>query len=138
MELQAAIERISELLDDGELETSNTSMRRSRQHSGDAAALAVRELGVAPSATALTTAALRATLEAVVMQAVLDDHYERYPQARPDLGDLAIAAAELDGHPLAGQPGRLRQAATEIAANHPGASPDDVLLWAEARALPAA
>jgi hypothetical protein len=34
MELQAAIERISELLDDGELETSNTSMRRSRQHSG--------------------------------------------------------------------------------------------------------
>lgn len=38
----------------------------------------------------------------------------------------------------AGQPGRLRQAAIEIAANHPGASPDDVLLWAEARALPAA
>ncbi len=84
------------------------------------------------------TAALRATLDAVVMQAALDDHYERYPQARPDLGDLAIAAAELDGHPLAGQPQRLRQAAAEITANHPGASPDDVLLWAEARALPAA
>ena len=33
---------------------------------------------------------------------------------------------------------RLRQAAAEIAANHPDASPDDVLLWAEARALPAA
>jgi hypothetical protein len=74
----------------------------------------------------------------MVMQTALDDHYERYPQARPDLGDLAIAAAELDGHPLAGQPERLRQAAAEIAANHPGASPDDVLLWAEARALPAA
>ncbi len=73
-----------------------------------------------------------------VMQAALDDHYERHPQARPDLGDLAIAAAELDGHPLAGQPARLRQAAAEIAANHPDASPDDVLLWAEARALPAA
>jgi hypothetical protein len=101
-------------------------------------ALAVRELGVAPSATALTSAALRATLEAVVMQAALDYHYELHPQARPDLGDLAIAAAELDGHPLAAQPGRLRQAAAEITANHPGASPDDVLLWAEARAFPAA
>lgn len=104
----------------------------------DAAALAVRELGVAPSATALTTAALRATLEAVVMQAALDDHYEQHPQARPDLADLAVAAAELDGHPLADDPGQLRRAAAEIVASHPDASPDDVLLWAEARALPAA
>ena len=137
MERQEAIERISELLDDGELETSNTSMRIPTALR-DAAALAVSELGIAPSATALTTAALRATLEAVVMQAALDDHYEHHPRARPDLGDLAIAAAELDGHPLAAQPGRLRQAAIEIATNHPGASSDDVLLWAEARALPAA
>jgi hypothetical protein len=137
MELQTAIERINELLDDDELETSNTSMRIPTALR-DAAALAVKELGIASSATALTTAALRATLEAIVMQAALDDHYERHPQARPDLGDLAIAAAELDDHPLAGQPGRLRQAAVEIAANHPDASPDDVLLWAEARALPAA
>ena len=38
----------------------------------------------------------------------------------------------------AGQPGRLRRAAVEIAADHPDASPDDVLLWAEARAFPAA
>jgi len=137
MERQVAIERLSDLLDDGELETSNTSMRIPTALR-DAAALAVSELGIAPSTTALTTSALRATLEAAVTQAALDDHYERYPQARPDLGDLAIAAAELDGHPLAGQPNRLRQAAAEITANHPGASPDDVLLWAEARALPAA
>jgi hypothetical protein len=137
MERQTAIELIGELLDDGELETSNTSMRIPTALR-DAAALAVSELGIAPSATALTTAALRATLEAVVMQSALDEHYESHPQARPDLGDLAIAAAELDGHPLAGQPGRLRKAAVEITANHPGASPDDVLLWAEARALPAA
>jgi hypothetical protein len=137
MEASGVIERISELLDRDGLETSNTSMRIPTALR-DAAALAVRELGIAPSATALTTAALRATLEAVVMQAVLDDHYEHYPQARPDLGDLAVAAAEIDGHPLAAQPERLRQAAAEIAGNHPDASPDDVLLWAEARALPAA
>ena len=137
MEAPMAIERISELLDADGPETSNTSMRIPTALR-DAAALAVRELGVAPSATALTTAALRATLEAIVMQAVLDAHYEQHPQARPDLGDLAVAAAELDGHPLAARPGRLHQAAAEIARNHPDANPDDVLLWAEARALPAA
>jgi hypothetical protein len=137
MAVLTAIERISELLDGGGAETSNTSMRIPTALR-DAAALAVRELGVAPSATALTSAALRAALEAVVMQAVLDDHYARYPQARPDLGDLAVAAAELDGHPLAAEPERLRRAAAEIAGHHPDASPDDVLLWAEARALPAA
>jgi hypothetical protein len=133
----AVIDRISELLDRGGPETSNTSMRIPTALR-DAAALAVRELGVAPSATALTTAALRATLEAVVMQAVLDDHYERHPGARPSLGDLAVATAELDGHPLAAEPERLRSAAAEIVGKHPDASPDDVLLWAEARGFAAA
>ncbi len=137
MDASTAIERISELLDQGMRETSNTSMRIPTALR-DAAALAVRELGVAPSATALTTAALRATLEAVVMQAVLDEHYQHYPQARPDLGDLAVAAAQIDGHFLAAEPERLRSAAVEIADRHPGATPDDVLLWAEARALAAA
>jgi hypothetical protein len=131
------IARISELLDNSDPETSNTSMRIPTSLR-EAAALAVSELGVAPSTTALTTAALRAALEAVVMQAVLDEHYRQYPHARPDLGDLAVAAAELDGHPLASEPERLRRAAAEIAERHTGASPDDVVLWAEARALPAA
>lgn len=137
MEASAAIDRISELLDHDGPGTSNTSMRIPTALR-DAAALAVAELGVAPSATALTTAALRASLEAVIMQAVLDGHYERHPRARPDLGDLAIAAAELDGHPLAAEPERLRRAAAEIIGKHPDASPDDVLLWAEAQASAAA
>jgi hypothetical protein len=130
-------EQISRLLDDNGSQTSNTSMRIPTALR-DAAALAVAELGVAPTATALTTAALRATLEAAVMQAALEEHYQHHPEARPGLGDLAVAAAELDGHPLAREPDRLRRAAAEIAERHPGASPEDVLLWAEARALPAA
>ena len=65
-------------------------------------------------------------------------HRAQHPQARPGLGDLVVAAAELDGHPLAAEPERLRRAAAEIVAKHPDASPDDVLLWAEARALSAA
>src|SRR5260370_24302180 len=109
----SAIERISELLDAGGPQTPNPSMRIPPALR-DAAAVAVSELGVAPSATALTTAALRATLEAVVMQAVLDDHYQHHPQARPDLRDLAIAAAELHGHPPAAEPERPRHATAHI------------------------
>lgn len=128
------IERLNQLLDNVGPETSNTSMRIPTALR-DAAALAVDELGVASSATALTAKALQATLEAIVMQAVLDVHYEQNPEARPSLGDLAVAAAELDGNPMAAEPDRLRQAAAEIVAHHPEASADDVLLWAEARAV---
>ena len=137
MDAETAVERISELLDSAGAGTSNTSMRIPTALR-DAASLAVSELGVAPSATALTTTALRSTLEAIVLQAALDDHYRQYPESRPDLGDLAVAAAEIDDHPLAADPARLRRAAIQIASRHPGASPDDVLLWAEAQGFAAA
>jgi hypothetical protein len=136
MDVMRAVDRINELLDSDMGQTSNTSMRIPTALR-DAAAIAVRELGAASSTTVLTTAALRERLEAVVMQAVLDDHFRQYPEARPSLGDLAVAAAELDGHPLAGEPARIRQAAHEVQARHPDAEPEDVLLWAEARAIPA-
>ena len=48
----------------------------------EAASLAVKELGVAPSATVLTPNALRAMLQGTVMLAVLDRHYEEYPVER--------------------------------------------------------
>jgi hypothetical protein len=115
-------------------DSANTSMRIPRALR-DAAALAVSELGAAPSTTALANSALRATVEAAVLQAVLDDHYVEHPDTRPALGALAIAAAEIDGHPLSSQPERLRRAAAEIAARHPHATAEDVLLWAEAQAL---
>ena len=136
MDAMQAVDRIIELLESDMGQTSNTSMRIPTALR-DAAAIAVRELGVAPSTTALTAAALRTRLEATVMQAVLDDHFRQYPEARPSLGDLAVAAAELDGHPLAGESARIRQAAVEVEARHPDAEPEDVLLWAEARAIPA-
>ena len=134
---ERVIERINELLDSSDPDTANTSMRLPTSLR-DAAALAVNELGAAPSTTALTSAALRATMEAIVMQAALDAHYARHPKARPDLADLAIAAAELDGHPLADQPKLLHRAASEIARTHPDADADDVLLWGEAQAAASA
>jgi hypothetical protein len=72
------------------------------------------------------------------MQAVLDRHYQEYPESRPTLADLAIAAAEIDGHPLAANPGLISRSAAEVQQRHPGASPEDVLLWAEARTSAAA
>jgi hypothetical protein len=129
-----AIEHISRLLDSDMTETSNTSMRIPTSLR-EAAALAAKELQVAPSATAFTTMALRSALEAAVTRSALDDHYEQYPDARPDLADIAIATAEIDGNPLAADPERIRQAAAEIAAAHPHPEPEDVLLWAEARAF---
>lgn len=77
-------------------------------------------------------------LEATVMQATLDLHYAEHPRTRPGLADLAIAAAELDGNPLAAKPQLLRRAAAEIVMTHPDADADDVLLWAEATAAASA
>ena len=136
MERQTVLEQMSKLLASQADNTANTSMRIPSTLR-EAASLAVTELGVASSTTALTTAALRSALEAVLTQAALDDHYRQYPLSRPSLGDLAVAAAEMDGNPLAAHPDTLHKAAAEIVTRHPAASPEDVILWAEARNLPA-
>lgn len=127
------ITRIGALLDTGEERTVGTSMRIP-EALRDAAALAVEQLHVAQSTTALTADALRSRLEAIVLQAALDNHYRENPRARPSLADLAVAAAELDGHPLASRPDVLRRAAAAVVKSHPHADADDVLLWAEAQA----
>ena len=132
MTTEEAVDRINELLGSTDPETVNTSMRIPRALR-DAAALAVGELGVAPSTTVMAANALRSMLEATVALANLELHYEEYPQFRPTLADLAVVAAEWDGSPLAQQPDQLRRYADEIVQRHPHAEPEDVLLWAEAR-----
>lgn len=99
----------------------------------DTAALAVEHLDVAPSTTMLTAAALRSTLETVVMAAALDAHVRRYPAGRPTLADVALALAAQDRSPLADRPDLVTQAAVDVIARHPEADADDVLLWAEAQ-----
>ncbi len=126
-----AIDRINKLLDSTDPETANTSMRIPRALR-EAAAIAVNELGIAPSTTILTANALRSMLEGAVVMAVLERHYQEYPELRPTLGDLAIASAEMDGHPLAQQPELLRRSANQVQRRHPDATPEDVVLWAEA------
>ena len=128
------LDRLNTLLDADEDATSNTSMRLPTALR-DAAALAVGELGVARSTTALTAAALRAALETAVMRAALDEHYRQHPHARPGLAQVALALAEQTGSPLAEHPAVLASAAEQILARHPDADAHDVLLWAEAQSL---
>ncbi len=137
MERHEAVARLGALLSSPEAETANTSMRLPVALR-DAALLAVNELGAAASTTALVSTTLRSVLEGVLVEAVLADHYAAHPEDRPSLAERALAAALLDGSPMAGSPDEIERAAAELSARRPDASPDEVVLWAEARATPEA
>jgi hypothetical protein len=87
-------------------------------------------LGLDANANDATVHALRDRLEAFAQRRALDAHYTAHPEARPSLVELAQAAAELDGDPLAAEPALIHRAAKEIVALRPGATADDVLLYA--------
>ncbi len=130
-----ALDKMNRLLDSDDGETVNTSMRLPVALR-DAAALAVAQFGAAPSTTHMTAAALRSSLETVVMEEALRLHYEQHPDARPSLAEVALALAVQDGSPLADKPDLVERAALAVAARRPDA--DDVLLWAEAQLAGAA
>lgn len=94
------------------------------------AAVVATELGFAESTTDLTVRGLRDLLEAFAQRAILDEHYRQHPDARPDLADIALATAELDGDPLAARPDVIRRAAEDVAALRTDPTSDDVLLYA--------
>ena len=116
------------LLDRSDRETVGTSVRVPLALR-DAAVLAA-EMGLADSTTDLTVRGLRDQLEAVVQRAVLDAHYRDHPQVRPDLAEIALVAAEMEGSPLAERPDLIRRAASEITGLTESPTPDDVLLYA--------
>ena len=118
MTREVAIDRINELLRSANPETVDSPMRIPKALR-EAAALAVKELGVAPSATVTAASALRNVLEGAVTLAALELHYEQYPEFRPSLADLAVVAAESDGNPLAQQPELIRRYADEVKLRHP-------------------
>lgn len=80
------------------------------------------DAGMDASANDAIVHALRDRLETFAQRLALDRHYESHPDARPSLVDLAIAAAELDGNPLAANPALLRRAAEEVSALKPDPS----------------
>lgn len=92
-------------------------------------------MGLVESTTELTVRGLRDALDAFAQRAVLDAHYRLHPTARPDLAEIALASAELDGNPLAGHPDLVRRAADDVAALRNDPSLDDVLLYAAGLAV---
>ena len=90
------------------------------------------DLGMDATVNDATIRAVRDRLETFAQRAALAAHYARHPEARPSLAELALAAAELDGDPLADEPAFLRRAADQVVAVRPDASSDDVLVWAAA------
>lgn len=75
--------------------------------------------------------AVRGRLEAFTQRLALDLHYERHPDARPS-SESAIAAAQLDDSPLAGDHELLRRAAEQVGRVKPDPDADDVLVDAAA------
>ncbi|MDT7580766.1 MAG: hypothetical protein QOK35_2030 [Pseudonocardiales bacterium] len=67
---------------------------------------------------------------AVANRAVLDQHYREHPDARPGRWEVALATAELTGHPLAARPELLRRAADELVRIVDNPTPDEVLAYA--------
>lgn len=132
MDELTVIDRINELLDQDDDATVNTSMRLPAGLR-EAAALAVRHLGVASSTTMLTSAALRDALSTEVMAAALEAHFRHHPDTRPSLAEVAQALAAQEGSALAERPDLLERAAQQVAERRPGADAADVLLWAEAQ-----
>lgn len=126
--MDSRLVRLLDLLDATDGETVGTSVRLPVTLR-DAAVVAA-DLGLAGSTTELTVRGLRDLLEAAAQRAVLDAHYEAHPDARPDLAEIALAAAALDGHPLAERPELVRRAAAEIVSITDDPTPDEVLSYA--------
>lgn len=125
------IDRICALLDSDDSVGAVTSVRIP-EALRQALSLATEHLGFDATATSLTAIAVRAALEACVLEAALEAHYVEFPAARPSLVDVAAALAGQDGSPLAGRRDLLEAGAVTLLARHPAADARDLLLWVEA------
>lgn len=85
-----------------------------------------------PPSNDATVQAVRDRVETFAQRLALESHYRRHPTSRPTLGDLAVAAAELDDSPLAATPDLLRLASEEVVILKPDADADDVAVDAAA------
>lgn len=126
--MDADLEQLLDLLDSVDENTVGTSVRVPVALR-DAAAVAVRA-GLIASTSEATVRGLLIQLESVAQRAVLDAHYRDHPGIRPDLGEIAMAAAEISGHPLTARPDLVRRAATELVRIVDDPSPDEVLAYA--------
>lgn len=130
--MDAGLERLLDLLDSAasgtDANSSGTSVRLPTALK-EAAALA-SELGLAESASELTARGLHAALVDVAQRALLDEHYRVHPKARPDLAEVTLALAQVDGNPLGEKLRIVRQAIAHLRASGREPQPEEVLLFA--------
>ena len=122
-------DRLLEVLDG--LDSSATTVTSVRQPTAlrEAVKLAV-ELGMDANTNDATVHAVRDRVEAFAQRLALQAHFQRHPEARPSLAEVALAAAQLDDHPLARDEELLRIAAEELGAAQPDATGSEVLIYA--------
>jgi hypothetical protein len=123
------IERLFDLL--GRMRGDATVVASVRQPAAlrEAVKVAVA-LGLDPTPNDAAVAALRERVETFAQRLALEAHYAAHPALRPTLAQRALAAARLDGDPLADDPELVARAAEAVARRRPGAGADDVLLYA--------
>ncbi len=101
------------------------------------AAKAAVDGGLARSLTELIVDGLRDRLvelavenqqyaEKAEVRAALDEHYARYPEARPTLAEVAFGAAQVFGHPAADHPDLIDRAVADLGEK---AHYESVLAW---------
>ncbi|MPY96718.1 MAG: hypothetical protein GEU97_01745 [Actinophytocola sp.] len=96
------------------------------------AATVLQDAGLVSSWNELLVQGARDRIEAIAHRAGLDAHYADHPEARPAVGEVALALARMDASELANRPDVIEQAATELTRIRPDATADDVLTYATA------
>ncbi len=132
MDRLEAHQQLVRLLDSVNEETVNTSVRFP-VCLREAAGIAAKHLGIAPSTSALTVEALRRLLEQTAFDVGLDLFFEASPASRPSLAEVSCALAVLEGWEFAGRDEEITKAADEVRSRHSDADARDVLLWLEAQ-----
>jgi len=129
--MNEAVRQFLDLLDAAEREvapTAGTSIRMPVALRD--AAIAAVAAGLLTSVTDATVQGIRTHLQALANRAVLDEHYREHPEVRPERWEIALATAEIDGHPLVARPDLVRRAATEILATVDDPTPEEILAFA--------
>jgi hypothetical protein len=132
---QEALDAATEI---GQLLGASVSDRRNKATSlrlnvslREAAEVAVAH-GWSPSFTALVEGSLATALGDLVAgiaeQAALEQHYEAHPEAQPELWEIAVAAARIEGRRVADHPELVQAAAQALGVD---GDVDTVLAWAD-------
>lgn len=123
-----ALEDLVAALDEVSSDSTSTSVRQ--PVALRRAVKAAVALGFADNPNDALNRSVREALEIFAQQTALAQHLDAHPAVRPDLHEVALALAALEGDPLAERADLVRRAAAEVVRVKPHADAADVLLWA--------